>query len=178
VSATRSTGRLARVGGRVFIAAFVLIIAWPGHIFALPSAVRAAFGDGTRGVFIAQEPVHSKSELWKGTFRSDDGTVVLTGTTVDPGWGSFKLGQSVPAIRTPLPAGWWVLGQEVHPRSGNADWVHPAVTSLTWVGLAGWAVLWLRRRMRWPGPRPERAPRAAPARPGCNCADPSRCGHF
>ncbi len=161
----------------VFIGAFVLFIAWPGHILALPSAVRAAFGDGTPGVFTAERPVNSKSELWTGTFRSDDGTVVLTGVTVDPGWGSFQQGQPVPAVRTPLPAGWWVPGHEVHPRSGNAGWAYPAVTALTWLGLAVWAAVRLTRRLRRAGLLPERAPRAAPARPACSCADPSRCEH-
>jgi hypothetical protein len=170
VSAARPIIR--RLAGAGFLGLFVLIIAWPGHVFALPAAVRAALGDGTPGVFVAQRPVKSKSELWEGTFTSDDGTVVRTGVKVDPGWGSFKLGQSVPAVRTPLPGGWWVVGHEVHPRSGNADWAYPAVTALTWTGLAAWAVSKLKR-----GLLPARPHRAAQAPPPCNCADPSRCEH-
>ena len=161
----------------MILGAFVLLIAWPGHILALPTAVRSAFGAGTTGVFTAERPVNSKSELWQGTFRGDDGTIVLTGVTVDPGWGSFQRGQSVPAIRAPLPGGWWVPGHDVQPRSGNAGWAYPAVTTLTWLGLGVWAVVRLRRGRRRAGPPPERAPRAAPVRPACGCADPERCGH-
>jgi len=169
--------RLKRAAGRAVIAAFTLLIAWPGHIVALPYALTAAVGGGTPGVFVAEQKVNSKSELWTGTFRSDDGTVVLLGTRVDPGWGSFQAGQSVPATYTPMPDGWWVLGYEVHPRSGNADWAYPLATAAVWTGLAVWAALRLRRRLRPAGPQPGRNSRAQVTPPTCSCADPDRCRH-
>lgn len=39
---------------RVVIAAFTLLIAWPGHVVALPYALAAAVGGGTPGIFVAE----------------------------------------------------------------------------------------------------------------------------
>jgi hypothetical protein len=167
--------RLKRAAGSAVIAALTLLIAWPGHIVALPSALTAAVGGGTPGVFTAEQKVGGKSELWTGTFGSDDGTVVLPGTKVNPGWGSFRAGQRVPATYTPLPDGWWVLGYEVHPRSGNADWAYPLATAMVWTGLVMWAALRLRRRLRPAGPQPGRNSHTQVTAPTCRCADPDRC---
>ena len=146
-AAEPARARITRAAGAVVIAAFTMLIAWPGHIVALPSAVSAVFGGGTPGEFVAEQRANSKGELWLGRFRSDDGTVVLARVRVDPGWGSFVSGQTVPATYTPLPDGWFVSGNEVHPRSGSADWAYPAVTTVVWTGLLVWAAFRLRRRL-------------------------------
>jgi hypothetical protein len=150
-AAEPARARIKRAAGYVVIAAFTVLIAWPGHIVALPSAVTAAFGGGTPGEFVAEQRANSKGELWVGRFRSDDGTVALTGVRVDPGWGSFEAGQTVPATYTPLPDGWFVSGNEVHPRSGSTDWAYPALTTAAWTGLLVWAAIRLRRRLQRAG---------------------------
>jgi hypothetical protein len=148
MSATEpARARIKRTAGAMVIAAFTVLIVWPGHIVALPSAVAAVSGGGTHGVFVAEQRANSKGELWVGRFRSDDGTVLLASVRVDPGWGSFAAGQTVPATYTPLPDGWFVSGNEVHPRSGSTDWAYPAVTTAVWTGLLLWAALRLRQRL-------------------------------
>jgi hypothetical protein len=178
MSATEGArARIKRAIGAATIAGLSLLIVWPGHIGALPSALTAAVGGGTPGVFVAEQRASGKGELWIGTFRSDDGTVVLRSARVDPGWGSFERGQSVPATFTPLPEGWFVVGREVHPRSGSTDWVYPAATTAAWVGLLVWAALRVPRRLQRAGLLRERIRPEPVAAPACTCADPERCRH-
>jgi hypothetical protein len=178
MSATESArARVRRFAVAVLLAGFTLLIVWPGHIVALPFAMVAAFGGGTPGVFVAEQRAPSKGESWIGPFRSEDGTVVLPSVRVDPGWGSFAVGQSVPATYTPLPDLWFVPGNEVHPRSGSTDWAYPAVTVAVWTGFLAWTALRLRRRLQHAGLLRPRIPRRAAATPPCSCADPSRCQH-
>ncbi|MFD3969918.1 hypothetical protein [Streptomyces cyaneofuscatus] len=70
----------------------------------LGTAARAATADGPRGTFTAARLVcvghsgHTSCE-WSGTFRSDDGTVELTGVKLyGSGRDTFAAGQTAPAM--------------------------------------------------------------------------------
>nr|WP_260611383.1 hypothetical protein [Streptomyces sp. WAC04770] len=113
----------------------------------LGTAARAATMDGPRGTFTAARLVcvthggHSSCE-WSGTFRSDDGTVELTGVKL---YGSdrntFQIGQTAPAVDVGN------AGRVYNP-TGSWSWIVTAVLVL----LAYVLLLAVARRHLMPPP--------------------------
>ncbi len=171
--------RVKSLAGNGFMALIFVITFWPGHILNLVPTVRAAFGSGTPGVVVLDERISGRSPSFRGDYRSDDGRVVRDDVIYAPQYGdprrhAYELGDRVPVLFNQAPDLVINLGDEVYPRTGNTEWIFPAVVTGVWIGVLVWAAYRVRTFLRRRGLLRERAPATSPP---CSCADPGRCGH-
>jgi hypothetical protein len=135
----------------IVIAGAAVAMAIVAVSFGLVPAVRAAFGQGTRGTFTLQYETYSRriGGSWVGTFRSVNGEVVaIVDYDGDMPLGAHQ-GTTVPAL---YPGG----EHQVYAVRGSHAWISDLGLTLV-VGAAVGFLLWLsplglRRRAHASGP--------------------------
>jgi hypothetical protein len=126
------------------LAALGLLVGTP---LALGPVIRAAHGQGTPGVFTAQNQQCTRSGcIWNGTFRSDHGTVLRDADYGDTAPADTHPGSSFPAL---WPGG----SNDVYAAHGSTAWIQFVLADVFSVVLLA-AFVWygpiryLRKRAR------------------------------
>jgi hypothetical protein len=114
------------------LATLGLLVATP---FSLGPAIRAARGQGTPGVFVAQSQQCTGSGCtWNGAFRSGRGTVLRDADYDDSAPADTHAGSSFPAL--------WPSGSsDVYAAHGSTAWIQLVLADAVSVGILA-AFLW------------------------------------